>query len=310
MKKWSFITAGVLSAVLVFNAAVVSFGDVVTIEDVPVPLASGAVLAPSSPGTVEYKNNKAVIDASNTAEGYVTVKYLGALDKKIKAQVTKAGGTTYTYDITNSAYQVFPLTEGNGKYTVTVFENISGTKYATANAAGFDVTLKNEYLPFLYPNQYVNFSSGSAVVKKAEELAKDSADELDTIKKIYNFTTENIVYDYEKAKTVTSGYLPNVDTVLSTKKGICFDYAALMTSMLRSQSIPTKLVVGYSGKAYHAWISAYVKEVGWIDNIIYFDGTTWKLMDPTFAAGAKAANNKAIADYIGDGKNYTAKFAY
>ena len=71
--------------------------------------------------------------------------------------------------------------------------------------------------------------------------------------------------------------LPNVDETLKTGKGICFDYAALMTSMLRSQRIPTKLEVGYAGETYHAWISTYVDDKGWVDDIIEFDGKDWQL---------------------------------
>ena len=89
---------------------------------------------------------------------------------------------------------------------------------------------------------------------------------------IYNYVVDNLTYDYEKAATVQSGYLPNVDLTLATQKGICFDYASLMTAMLRAQDIPTKLVIGYTGQLYHAWISVYLPEQGWIDNIIYFDG--------------------------------------
>lgn len=89
----------------------------------------------------------------------------------------------------------------------------------------------------------------------------------------------NIQYDFDKAASVQSGYLPDIDETLNTKKGICFDYAALMTAMLRVQRIPTKLVVGYAGELYHAWISVYLDGVGWIDNIIYFDGKDWVRMD-------------------------------
>ena len=96
--------------------------------------------------------------------------------------------------------------------------------------------------------------------------------------------------------------------LLKKKKGICFDYAALMTGMLRSQGVPCKLVVGYAGTAYHAWISVWVDGKGWIDNVIYFDGTQWKRMDPTFASGGN--KSKSIMKYIGDGKNYTAKYFY
>ena len=61
-----------------------------------------------------------------------------------------------------------------------------------------------------------------------------------------------------------------------------------MSAMLRSQRIPTKLEVGYSGDVYHAWISCYVDEIGWVDNIIEFDGKNWSIMDPTLAANNSA----------------------
>ena len=107
--------------------------------------------------------------------------------------------------------------------------------------------LTNDYAPFLHANQYVNYTSNSQAVKKAAELTKDKKTSLDKITVIYEFVVSNLTYDKQKAKNVQSGYLPNVDKVLAEKKGICFDYAALMTAMLRSQGIPTKLVVGYTG---------------------------------------------------------------
>ena len=53
-----------------------------------------------------------------------------------------------------------------------------------------------------------------------------------------------------------SGYLPDVDEVLASQTGICFDYAAVMASMLRCERIPTRLEVGYMGEVYHAWTFA------------------------------------------------------
>ncbi len=59
----------------------------------------------------------------------------------------------------------------------------------------------------------------------------------------------NVDYDYDKAQNIVdnnvTGYLPDPDETLSTKKGICYDYAALAAAMLRSQGIPTKLITGY-----------------------------------------------------------------
>lgn len=74
---------------------------------------------------------------------------------------------------------------------------------------------------------------------------------------------KTLTYDKKKAQTVQSGYLPNVDQVLASKTGICFDYAALMTAMLRSQGIPTKLVVGYTGNVYTPGsIPLFLKKAG------------------------------------------------
>jgi len=72
-----------------------------------------------------------------------------------------------------------------------------------------------------------------------------------------------------------------------------------MTGMLRSQGIPCKLVVGYVGTAYHAWISVWSSDQGWIDGVIYFNGVAWQRMDPTLAS---TGGNTAV--------NYTVKYIY
>lgn len=80
-----------------------------------------------------------------------------------------------------------------------------------------------------------------------------------------------------------------------------------MSAMLRSQGIPTKLEVGYVGEVYHAWISCYVDEIGWVDNIIEFDGKNWSLIDPTLGANNKKSD---VKKYIGNGHNYLVKYTY
>ena len=139
-------------------------------------------------------------------------------------------------------------------------------------------------------------------------MAASAGDALGVVNAVYNYVVNNMTYDTAKAASVQSGYLPNVDQVLASRTGICFDYAALMVSMLRSQDIPAKLVVGYTGSAYHAWVNVYIDGVGWIDNYIYFDGTNWSLADPTFAS--TGGQSDAIKQYIGNGANYQQKYCY
>lgn len=265
------------------------------------------VLTPSADGVTVYQNDFASIDASNTSQGYVMVKYNGT-NEKVKLQITCPDQSCYTYLISDrGAYDTFPLTAGNGSYALQVLENVAGDTYTVSLAQSINVSIEDEFLPFLYPNRYVNFHTDSKAVSKGSDLAKDTYSDLDVVQNIYNYVIKNISYDTEKAQNVSYGYVPDVDDTLSSKKGICFDYAALMTSMLRSQNIPTKLEVGYSGDAYHAWISTYIDDKGWVDDIIQFDGDTWQIMDPTLAATNDSA---AVKKYVGDGSHYVVKYTY
>ncbi len=260
-------------------------------------------------GITVYSNDKVSIDASNLAEGYVMIKYTGGRDTRIKVQIAKQGGATYSYDLNSKGLaEHFALTEDDGKYTISVFENIAGSKYAQAYSTTLDMKLRDKLLPYLYANQYVNFKEDSKVAKKAKELAKDAKKDLEILTNIYYYVTENLTYDDNLAAAVPAGYLPDVEKVLESKKGICFDYAALMSAMLRLEGIPAKLVVGYAGNIYHAWINVYIKDVGWIDQVIYFDGEKWSLMDPTFVSTSKSAN--AVKEFIDEGNSYNQKFAY
>ena len=265
------------------------------------------VLTPSADGVNVYQNDFASIDASNTSQGYVMVKYNGA-NEKVKLQITCPDQSCYTYLISDrGAYDTFPLTAGNGSYALQVLENVAGDTYTVSLAQSINVSIEDEFLPFLYPNQYVNFHTDSKAVSKGSDLAKDTYSDLDVVQNIYNYVIKNISYDTEKAQNVSYGYVPDIDDTLSSKKGICFDYAALMTSMLRSQNIPTKLEVGYSGDAYHAWISTYIDDKGWVDDIIQFDGDTGQIMDPTLAATNDSA---AVKKYVGNGSHYVVKYTY
>ena len=261
------------------------------------------VLTGQADGTVTYGSEGVTIDASHISEGYIMVSYTGT-NEKVKLQITGPDEVVYTYDL-HGDYETFPLTAGSGSYTVGVFENIEGTSYSTLFTQTIDVKIDDEFGPYLYANQYVNFNGDSKVVKKAEELSKPCNDDLEVIEQVYNYMISNFTYDYDKAESVQSGYLPDVDVVLEAQTGICFDYAAVMAAMLRSQRIPTRLEVGYAGDVYHAWISTYIEEQGWVNGIIQFDGKNWELMDPTFASTSSKPE-----DFITNTDEYITKFVY
>ena len=267
------------------------------------------LLQPVASGTNVLGNNAAQIDASNMTDGYVMVRYLGSDTARLKVLITGPSGITYNYNLTTSGnFEVFPLSDGNGSYKIAAYQNISGTSYSTLYSTNVSVTLKDEFAPFLLSNQYVFYTPDTLVVKEAARLCEGVTDINEKLGKIYDWVVATFTYDYNLAATVQSGYLPNLDNVLAKKSGICFDYAAVITAMLRSQGIPTKLVVGYAGTAYHAWINVYSESQGWINAAIYFDGNVWKRLDPTFASSG--GNSASILKYIGDGANYKESYLY
>lgn len=265
------------------------------------------ILEPEASGELVKQNEKVQIDYSNTSDGYIMVLYTAETEKKLKTRIV-GPETTYTYNLEKGKWVVFPLTDGEGNYQFKVFENVKGTQYSLVLAEEAEVTLSDEFAPFLRPNQYVDYSASSKAVELAWELTKDIEHPLEKVTAVYDYVIRNLTYDCDKASSVTSGYVPILDTILEEKKGICFDYAALMTGMLRSQGIPCKMVFGYAGTIYHAWISVWTEDTGWVDGVIFFDGSTWQRLDPTFAASA--LEDESILDYIGDGSNYKEKYLY
>lgn len=259
-------------------------------------------------GVLEKRSDKAVIDYSNTSKGYVMAQRLTDGEHLYKIQVSKSG-VTYTYNLPYGVWSAFTLSLGNGRYTVTVHENRSGSKYAQLLSVSFDVVLENEFEPFLRPSQYIDYMVALDAFLAIPEM-KEAALTTDTLEKVdivYRYVIENMRYDYVQAATVKSGYVPDLAKLISRKRGICFDFSSLMTSMLRILNVPCKMVFGYVGKTYHAWISVWTEEEGWVD-AIFFDGKAWHRMDPTFASAG--TSDETIASYVGNGKYYSEKYYY
>lgn len=322
-KRWfsAFLALTLLLGMACGCAASSEEDDAIPLGEIPddaIPLAGlppiSLVLSPSAAGTAVKESKSAVVDYSNAADGYVMVKWIGGGSPKLKVQIKGPNcPDTYRYNLrSDGEYDVFPLSDGNGTYKITVHKQISGDQYTNNElAASVNVQLTDEFAPFIRPNQYVNYTEDSKAVAKAQELIDEAGvtENLEKVEVIYDWVVNNLSYDTEKAKNPPKGYVPDIDKVLEAKKGICFDYASLMSAMLRSQGVPVKLVVGYTSTGiYHAWINVWSEEGGWVEGMIYFDGKIWKLMDPTFASSGK--QSAAIMKYIGNGANYKEKYLY
>ena len=254
-----------------------------------------------------FRNDKVQIDCTDTnTTGGIIINVVSKLDKRIKVTIEK-GDIKYTYDLKNdTTVEVYPVQLGNGEYTIKVWIHAIEDKYALILSAKYTVKLTDRNAPFLNPSQYVNFNKDAEVVKISADLTKNCINDIEKVQAIYNFVIDSLVYDVHKAETVQSGYLPSVDAIIGSGKGICFDYAAVFAAMLRSQGIPAKLVTGYvkPNNEYHAWNEFYIKDQEWFKiNDMKFNGEKFERIDPTFDSSSKSSKN--VMQYIGDGSNYT-----
>lgn len=245
----------------------------------------------------------ALFDISAVDEGYVAVSALS--DRRLKFAVIK--DEIYYYDLMNDGTPtVFPLQSGDGHYVFRVYEHIIDSSYAVMGEIDADVTLADEFQPYIRTNSYVPYSRDSECIKLASKFSSEAYSALDVVEQVFSYVCANITYDKPKAENIQSGYIPDPDETLRTGKGICFDYASLTASMLRSQGIPTKLIFGYVSPKdlYHAWNMIYTEETGWILAEFKVNENGWNRVDLTFSA------NGADATFIGDGSNYTDVYQY
>lgn len=223
----------------------------------------------------------AVIDKSEIKNGIIIVDYKNGTDSLVR--ITK-DSSKYLYELSGEAR--VPLQLGNGDYKIEVLANIEGNKYRQVTAETVNYNGDNGKTVFLQSNEIVKWSSDMASIKKAKALTKKASTDTEKVAAIYSYIVKNIKYDYEKAKTVQSGYVPAIDDVYTEKEGICYDYAVLFAAMLRSVGVPAKVLMGTSTDVseYHAWNQVYMKET-----------KKWITIDTTIDAALKTAKADKMA---------------
>ena len=99
----------------------------------------------------------------------------------------------------------------------------------------------------------------------ADEICADCDTNAEKVQAIYNWMIANFEYDYDY-QTLLQYF--DVRRTLSTRKGVCYDFANLFAALCRSQNIPCYVVDGtpYNRATEdHTW------------NRVYYDGCWWDL---------------------------------
>lgn len=201
------------------------------------------------------------IDHSHASDGYIIVRAPKS-SHRLKIAISFDGAAKIHYNLnTDGNEEILPLQYGNGKYTVSLYQQISESKYQKDGEISFAVKMKDKLSYTLYPNQWVNYTAETAAVQYADHLCADLTGEYEITMAVFNFMKRNFSYDWFKAGDVKAGtlkdILPDVDGSWETGTGICQDLAAIMCTMLRSQGIHARLVVGTYGRTPHAWVTVY-----------------------------------------------------
>ena len=197
-------------------------------------------------------SGKLRLDTSGVKDGYFFAAITNKTSHRMKLRVIK-DDTTLTYDLnTNGDFELFPLQLGDGYYEIVLYENVSGKKYSQEGKVGFSVKLNRPDAAFLVPSQYLNYTKKSEVVAMADSLGSGKS-EKETFDAVCKFMSSSFVYDFIKAVTVKPGMLPDIDGSYAKKMGVCQDLSAIMVAMLRTQGIPSRLIIGYADNQYHAW---------------------------------------------------------
>lgn len=190
-----------------------------------------------------------------------------------------------------NADEYFPLSQGNGTYEVMVIRIVSGKGQIVAKGT-VQLNAKDKNAAFLSSNYYVKWESADQSQKYVDNLTKKVSKGSSLESTIFNSVVKMMNYDYDALNNLPDGYVPDMDTTLKTKKGVCYDISVLLAGMLRYSDVPTRLVMGYSTAtkgAYHAW------------NEILIDGK-WVVVDATAdaiydKAGHDTTMKKSNKDY-------------
>ncbi len=257
----------------------------------------------------DLSNQYVTIDDRSSSKGFVNVSIIKSTDNSFKAKISK-DGRDYLYTIPDKerTFQL-PLQMGDGTYDIRILEKLEKNRYATLFSTSIRVTISDPLAPFLNSHVLINYESAPNTVAVAREITGSSTNDIEKLQAVYSNVVNRISYDFGLANKIIAGqvtsYVPDVDEVYANKKGICFDYSAVMASMLRSQGVPTRMVFGYVAprNLYHAWNEVYVTNIGWVKvrGAIQLSSQQWSRMDATFAANNGYAD---MTSFIGNAENY------
>lgn len=282
----------------------------------------------------------AEIDWSTSDDGYIKIKINEYVTKRMFISVDSdsdsSGGRwvlTEGMYVNTDGWVNIPLYGGTAEYAVSVDplwteDDDNRTYYEQPLQVRFEAEFDESKL-WLLSTVNIDYENAPLTTAKALELTKNCKSDAEKIKAIFNYVSSTIKYDYALrdeaiAYTIENKENPDVNTltdrfqdgardylvlddILTSKSGVCEDFATLMVGMLRSLGIPCKYVSGdaYTGNviegfsddgwAPHGWV-AISPDVTGLNKTALGAGTDedgWIRLDPTNASNKSWTSNDA-----------------
>jgi transglutaminase-like putative cysteine protease len=144
-------------------------------------------------------------------------------------------------------------------------ESLSGDAWDAIDAIGSS----GEYWDYLGPSRFAETSEMLLELKRELGIER-RGDPLSLLREINTVIFER--FDYSPQSTSVDS---PIDHALAERKGVCQDFAHIMIALVRELSIPCRYVSGYLyhetdchdrsvENATHAWVEAYLPNLGWI----------------------------------------------
>ncbi|HHV28734.1 transglutaminase-like domain-containing protein [Acetivibrio mesophilus] len=172
------------------------------------------------------------------------------------------------------------LIDGMGAYQISVLVHKEDRIYTFGPTVFVENTV--EVNRFTVPTLHVE-SNDENIIALAQELTKDAKTDREKAEKIYYWVVNNIKYDYDKyIRQINKNYDNPYGAIntLETKKGVCYDYSALVAALGRASGLQVKMIkgnfIGVYSNELHAWNEIYISEEDrWI-NVDSTFGSTLK----------------------------------
>ena len=129
--------------------------------------------------------------------------------------------------------------------------------------------LHDDQFDMLEPSKFARPSPELESFMKIAELEKPAGDPLSALQ-----TLQRGIFDSFEYQSGVTGVDSPIEVALEARRGVCQDFAHIMTAIAREWGIPCRYVSGYlypkgskdrsAADATHAWVEAWLPSLGWV----------------------------------------------